>query len=362
MNDQNIRHGYALTLVRGIVLVSCVCFFPLPAFAGYDPSGLRLPPGFQASIYVTGSGFHEDQRGLPAVVAMAFGPNGALYLARTANRLKEIYGRGDARIYRVPPGAAKIAAAAEKQFLFGPPLDDPDELAVNRHGEVFVSASHPAGYGSVYRIKPDGSAARFAGGPPSSGKPLLQDPEGIAFDRADNVYVIDNDLGVVVKLDGKGNVLNPRWLAGLGRGRALTIDSKNNLWIGSDGSHDSEHIDRHGEILRVQLSTGKRETIYSGALPSGMSFSSGGNLFVAQRRSHKLFALTPDGKHVEFAAFTARAALRTLAFPPVNERTRKLGIAGDLFVMVFPMLDYPVREVIRVTGPFDDYVRRGALR
>jgi sugar lactone lactonase YvrE len=360
-NDHGGECDCSLTLVRSFVLVFCLGGFSLPAFAGYDPSGLRLPAGFQASVYVTGAGFHEDQRGIPAVVAMAFGPNGALYFARTANRLKEIYGRSDARIYRVPPGAAKVTAATEKQFLFGPPLHDPDELAVNRSGEVFVSTRHPAGYGSVYRLNPNGNAALFAGGPASSGKPLLQDPEAIAFDKADNVYIIDNDLGVVVKLDGKGKVLDPRWITGIGRGRTLTMDSKNNLWIGSDGAHDSEHIDRHGEILRVELSNGSRETIYSGALPSGMSFSPAGNLFVAQRRSHKLFALTPDGKRVEFASFAGRSALRTLAFPPVNEHTRKLGIANSLFVMVFPMLDYPVREVIRITGPFDDYVGRGVL-
>ena len=361
MKYRSARRSYGLKLVSHLVLVSSICLFRLLAFAGFDPGGLRLPAGFQASIYVTGSGFHEDQRGLPAVVAMAFGRDGALYFARTANRLNEIYGRRDARVYRVPPGAAKITAATEKQFLFGPPLEDPDELAVNRHSEVFISTSHAAGYGSVYRLKPDGRAALFAGGPVSSGKPLLRDPEGIAFDRRDNVYVVDNDLGVVVKLDGRGRILNPRWLTGIGRGRTLTLDSNDNLWIGSDGAHDSEHIDRHGKILRVSLSSGKRETMYSGVLPSGMSFSPGGNLFVAQRRAHKLFALTPDRKRVEFAAFTGRSALRTLAFPPINERTRKLGIAGALFVMVFPMLDYPVREVIRISGPFDDYVKRAAL-
>jgi hypothetical protein len=250
---------------------------------------------------------------------MHFGPNGTLYFARTANRLKEIYGRRAAQIYRVPPGPAKITVATEKQFLFGPPLDDPDAVAVNVHGEVFVSASHPAGYGVVYRLKSNGSAALFAGGPAISGPPLLKDPEGIAFDKTDNVYVIDNDLGVVVKLNGNGKVVDPRWISGVGRGRTLTIDSKNHLWIGSDGTHDSEHSDRSGEILRVLLSNGKRETIYSGALPSGMSFSPGENLFVAQRRAHKVFALTPDGKRVEFASFTGRSALRTLAFPPVNE-------------------------------------------
>jgi hypothetical protein len=360
MKQRTGRRFLASTTAHGVAFVLCQCFLLLPGFAGYDPSGLRLPPGFQASIYVTGAGFHDDQRGIPAVVSMTFDRRGALYFARTGNRLKEIYGRGDARVYRIPPGAAKVTPATENRFLFGPPLDDPDELAVNRRGEVFVSASHPAGYGVIHRLNPNGAASLFAGGPVSSGQPLLRDPEGIAFDKAGNVYVVDAGLGVVVKLDDKGKVLDPRWLTGLGRGRALTIDTKDHLWIGSDGTHDSEPIDRNGEILRVPLSGGKPETVYSGALPSGMSFSPAENLFVAQRRAHKIFVLTPAGKRVEFASFTGRSSLRTLAFPPVTDPTRKLGIAGDLFVMVFPMLDYPVREVIRITGPFDDYIKRGA--
>ena len=361
MKQRTVRWFFASTTAHGIAFVLCQYLLLLPGFAGYDPSGLRLPPGFQASIYVTGAGFHDDQRGIPAVVSMTFDRRGALYFARTANRLKEIYGRGDARVYRMPPGAAKVTPATENRFLFGPPLDDPDELAVNRRGEVFVSASHPAGYGVIYRLNPNGAASLFAGGPVSSGQLLLRDPEGIAFDKAGNVYVVDAGLGVVVKLDDKGKVLDPRWLTGLGRGRTLTIDTKDHLWIGSDGTHDAEPIDRNGEILRVPLSGGKPATVYSGALPSGMSFSPGENLFVAQRRSHKIFALTPAGKRVEFASFTGRSSLRTLAFPPVTNQTRKLGIANDLFVMVFPMLDYPVREVIRITGPFDDYIKRGAI-
>ena len=350
----------SLLMGRVTLVLSLLLLFFQFAFAGYNPDGLRLPPGFKATTYVTGSGFHQDQRGIPAVVSMAFDLDGTLYFARTANRLREIYGQSQASIYRVPPGGANVTPATEKQYLFGPPLDDPDDLAVNRQGEVFVSTSHPAGYGTVYRLTSDGQGSLFAGGK-STGKPLLQDPDGIAFDTAGHVYVVDNALGVVVKLDDRGKVLNPRWLSGIGRGRTLTVDAKGFLWVGSDGSHDSEPIDRNGEIIRVNLSTGKSEVVYSGALPSGMSFSPGGNLFVAQRRSHKLFALTPEAKRVEIASFTERAALRTLVFPPVTERTRKLGIAGDLFVMVFPLLDYPVREVIRISGPFDEYVRRSAL-
>jgi hypothetical protein len=119
-------------------------------------------------------------------------------------------------------------------------------------------------------------------------------------------------------------------------------------------------MDGSGIIYRASLPEGKLRTVHSGPLPSGVSLSPGGNLFVAQRRSGKLFALTPEGKRVEFASFTGMSALRTLAFPPATKETRQAGIAGDLFVMVFPMLDYPVREIIRISGPFDAYVKEAA--
>jgi sugar lactone lactonase YvrE len=337
-------------------------FFALPALAGYDAAGVKLPPGFKITSYITGSGFHEKERGIPAVVSMAMHGDGAMYFPRTANRLREIYGRETAQIYRIPPGPAAMTPQNEKKFLFGPALEDPDELGINARGEVFVSTRNQAGgYGSVYRITQSEEGSLFAGGPAPGGKaPLLKDPEAVAFDAAGNVYVVDNDLGVVVRLDRTGKILDPRWISDIGRGRTLTFDPRGYLWIGSDGPHDTPHVDGSGRIFRFHLATRKLEPVHSGPLPSGMSLSPGGNLFVAQRRSHKLFALTPAGKYVEFATFTGRSALRTLLFPPVTAETRKLGIAGDLLVMVFPMLDYPVREIIRISGPFDAYTKQAA--
>ena len=332
-------------------------------WAGYDPAGMKLPPGFKATTYITGSGFDPDRtmngRGIPAIVAFSFHKDGALYFARTANRLREIYGSDAASIYRFPPGGAEVTPGTESKYLFGPPLLDPDELGVNAEGDVFVSTrDRIKGYGSVYRLTPSGGKTLFAGGPPGPGIPsLFKDPEGIVFDHLGNVYVVDNDLGVVVQLNSKGKVLNPQYVKGIGRGRTLTIDPRGYLWIGSDGPHHSPHRDGFGRIYRLTFSSGKLDLLHTGPLPSGMDLSPGGNLFVAQRRSGKLFALTPDGKRVEFASFPGRAALRTLAISPVTQETRRLGIAGNLFVMVFPMLDYPVREIIRISGPLDQYVR-----
>jgi hypothetical protein len=327
------------------------------ANAGYERAAMDLPPGFKVTTYITGSGFHGDDRGIPAVVAIDFHTDGTLYFARTANRLKEIYDRDDAPIYRIPPGRANITPGTEGKFLFGPPVADPDELGVNAQGIVFVSSRSATGYGSVYRLSSTGQRTLFAGGPPASGRPpLLKDPEDIAFDKTGNVYVIDVDLGVVVQLNPAGKVLNPRWISGIGRGRTLTFDPHGYLWIGSDGPHNTPHMDGSGQIFRYHLSSRKLELVHKGPLSSGMSLSPGGNIFAAQRRSARLFALTPEGKRAEFASFYDGAALRTLAFPPITPETKKLGIAGDLFIMVFPELDYPVREIIRVSGPFDSYV------
>lgn len=336
------------------------------ATAAFDPRSIKLPSDFAITTYVSGTGFGSEAnaRGIPAIVTATFDLQGNLYFARTANRLREIYRREEASVYRIPVGGATVTRETEAGFLFGPALPDPHEVAVNEKGEVFVSTSDRArGFGSVYRISPLGKADLFAGGAPAPGKPpLLKDPQGIGFDEAGNVYVIDEELGVIAKLDPQGRLLNPRFLTNLGRGRTLTFDPRGHVWIGSDGPHDTPHVDGSGIIYRASLPEWKLQRVHSGPLPSGMSLSPGGNLFVAQRRSGKIFVLTPEGRRVEFASFTAGAALRTLAFPPFTEETRKGGIAGSLFVMVFPELDYPVREIIRISGPFDAYVNEASGR
>ena len=329
-----------------------------PAF---DPRSIKLPPGFTLTTYVTGTGFgpDADARGLPAIVSAAFDARGTLYLARTGNRL-----RSAASIYRIPTGGAAVTRDTEAQFLFGSPLPDPHDVAVSPSGEVFVSTTDPArGIGSVYRITASGQTELFAGGTPARGqRPMLRVPQGLAFDEAGNLHVIDEELAVVVKLDPAGRVLNPRVATNVGRGRTLTFDRRGFVWIGSDGPHYAPHEDISGAIYRATLPDWRLRRVHTGALPSGMSLSPGGNLFVAQRRAGRIFALTPEGRRVDFAAFGRGAALRTLAFPPDTEETRRAGMAGSLFVVVFPELDYPVREVVRSSGPFDEYVTAATRR
>jgi hypothetical protein len=93
-----------------------------------------------------------------------------------------------------------------------------------------------------------------------------------------------------------------------------------------------------------------------------MSLSPGGALFVVQRRTGQLFALMPDGRRLDFAVARNGSFPRGLAFAPVTPETRRAGIAGDLFLILVSRSMWLLNEVVRVTGPFDDWVRQEASR
>lgn len=339
-----------------VLLALTVFLFAVPVSAE-----IKLPPGFTVERYVTGRGFDPNQErrapGIPAMATIALDASGALYLAKTPFRFREDPGDALGPIYRVPAGGARITPESESRYRYGPPLWNADVAGINAQGELFVSTyERERKIGALYRLK-NGRAVLVAGGtPPHGSPPLLQDPEGVAFDGSGNIYVLDREQGSVVKLDHTGKVLDPRYLTGLGRGRALAFDLEGQLWIASDGPTGGPFQDGSGQIWKAGAD-GALTMVLHGPLPAGMSLSHGGALFVALRLAGKILALIPDGSQIEFASFPD-TILRAVAFAPVNEETRRTGIAGNLFVIISPRMNFVVSEVIRISGPFDDFARR----
>jgi sugar lactone lactonase YvrE len=322
---------------------------------------MGLPPGFTTEVYVSGQGFDTSSergvRGFPAAATLGFDPAGMLYLAKSGARFRSGEVEDLGPIYRIPAGGARLTPESETRYFYGPPLRNPQIGAVRGRGEVFVTTyDRDRRIGALYRML-DGRAILFAGGTPPAGvSPLFRQPEGVAFDATGNVYVADREQNVVVRLDPTGKVLDPRYLP-VTRGRTLAFDEQGRLWIGSDGTADTPFQDGVGQILRMEPDRALA-IVVEGPLPAGMSLSPGGALFVAQRRTGKIFVVTPDGKRIEFAAASEGTFLRSLAFAPVTPETRRAGIAGDLFVIVIPRQVWAINEVIRIAGPFDEFVRR----
>ena len=347
-------------LVAVLLLLGCelVCTLA-PAGASAE---VQLPPGFRAHVYVTGQGFDTSQdrgaRGIPSVSTMAFDPAGVLVLARSGRRymsggeVEDLW-----RLYRVPVGGARLTPTTVAPYLLGPPLSNPQAGAVRGARELFVTTyDRDRKTGVLYRMV-DGRAELFAGGTPDAGaEPQLRQPEGVALDPAGGFFVADRSAGAIVRLDAAGRVVAPRYAEML-RPRVLASDRAGGLWVGADGAAEAPWQQAEGQIWHVSAA-GVPRLILKGPVPQAIALTPGGNLAVADRHGSQVFLVTPEGERVDFARFTDGDAPRSLGVAPVTPETERAGIAGELFVVAIKGAAWPVNEVLRISGPIDDFVRQ----
>jgi hypothetical protein len=347
--------------VRGILpaLTVAMALATVPARAE-----MRLPPGFRAHPYVSGEGFDtalaRGTKGIPSSSTLAVDAEGVLYLARTGRR----YMGGEVEdvfpIYRIPAGGARLTPATESRFLFGPPLPNPQIAAIRDGRELFVTTfDRDRKVGVLYRLSTD-VIELFAGGTPERGAPpLLQQPEGAAVDGRGQVYVADRAQNAVVQLDPGGRVLNPEFLRVV-RPRLVAV-GPDGIWVGCDGAAEAPWQLGPGEIWRV-AGDGPPAMVLRGPVATAMAVGPGGHLWVADRQGAQVFLLDAEGRRTPFGRFSDGDAPRSLAFVPVTPATRAAGIAGDLLVVVIRQGAWPVNEILRIAGPFDDYAQPGAPR
>ncbi len=315
-----------------------------------------LPPGFTASVYVTGDGFAQPG-GLPSTSTLVIDDAGVLYLARTGRRFTAGEVEDLFPVYRIPAGGARLTPATEARYFYGPPLPNPQVGAVRGQDLLVTTFDRERKIGVLYRLR-DGAAELLAGGTPSRGeKPLLRQPEGVAMDGSGNIYVADREQGFVVKLDAAGRVLHPRF-AEVTRPRTLAVDAGDRLWIGADGGAEAPWQQGPGEIWTVSPQTGAQLAV-RGPVAAGLVAGPPGHAIVANRQAASVVVVTADGQTLELARFTDGDVPRGLALAPVTPETRRAGIAGDLFIVVIRRGIFAVNEVVRVAGPLESFIRGG---
>ena len=349
------KHGAAMTrrLVASVALT-------LAVLTSVAEAEILLPPGFTAQVYVTGDGFDTAEgrvaRGIPSASTIAMDHAGTLYLARPGRR----YTGGEIDdiwpIYRFPAGGGRATKATETRFLYGPPLPSAQVAGVRAGRELLITTFDRDRKVGVLYIMVNGFAELFAGGtPPRGATPVLVQPEGAASDSAGNIYVADRAQDRIVKFDPRGVMLDASHLK-LQRPRTLAIGADGALWIASDGTAEAPWQRGPGEIWRV-VGDAAPTLVRRGPVAAGMALSSTGHLFVADRQGPEIFALAPDGRVIPFARFTDNDAPRGLTFAPVTPETERAGLAGSLFLIAIGRGAWPVNEVLKISGPFERFLR-----
>jgi hypothetical protein len=345
-------------------LACALALVPLALASAAGAAEFTLPPGFSAQTYVTGEGFTSDSwRGLPGIPStstLAVDADGVLYLARSGRRYSGGEHEDLTRLFRIPPGGARLTPETEARYQIGPPLPNPQAGAVRGGRELLLTTfDRDRAVGVLYRML-DGRVDLVAGGtPPRGTAPLFKQPEGVVVDAAGNLLVADRLQGTVLRLDAQGEVLDSG-VVKVPRPRLLAAGAEH-LWVAADGSAEAPWQRGPGEFWRVRAD-GQATLVLRGPVAAGMTIGPADWLFVADRQGGRIFGLGPDGHQVDFARFTEGDTPRALTFAPVTPETRRAGIAGDLFLVTVTRGAWPVNEVVRIWGPFDRFIRESDTR
>lgn len=142
--------------------------------------------------------------------------------------------------------------------------------------------------GDIYEYNSAGQSSVFATG--------FENPSGIAFDSAGDLFVTDEGRGNIYEFINNNGILSSTatlYATGFGTPASLAFNSVGDLFI-CDASVANDI---------VELTTGKVRTTFVGNLsaPWGEAFNSAGDLFVGNNGNGTVTEITPTGAESTFA-------------------------------------------------------------
>ena len=240
----------------GTVTVSNFAAINTPTGMAVDAHGNLYVADYQDNLVkeVTPAGVISTfATGLPGPEALAFGPNGDLYVANNFDGVEEVSPSG--KVTEIANGSA---------------FDDPRGIAIDKNGIIYVANS---GNGTVVEVAPNtGLTGTFATG--------FNYPVGLAFGPNGNLYVANDLAGTVNEVTPGGKVST--FVSGFsefaGPG-GLAFDAAGNLYIGSDGGGEG------GGAVTKATPTGAQSDFVAGnnsiSFPLFLTIDAAGNLFVS---------------------------------------------------------------------------------
>ena len=241
---------------------------------------------------------------------------------------------GNQRIRRVDTTGTITTVAGSGQFGYGGDggpataarLYFPEGVAVDSSGNVYIADTRNH---RIRKVDTSGTITTVAGigdnmysgdGAPATAARLNQ-PEGVAVDGSDNLYITDSENHRIRRADAAGIIATyagtgesgysgdgaPATAARLDYPRGVAVDSSGNVYIADTNNHRIRKVDSSGTITTVAGtgSTGLRLGGFSGdggpatsaqlQHPSGVAVDSSGNLYIADTYNHRIRKVDSSG-------------------------------------------------------------------
>ena len=267
----------------------------------------------------SGDGGPAADAQLGGAFGLAVDSSGNLFIADVGNRrvrkvgtdgvITTVAGSGEPGV----GGDGGLATEAQLGFVSGLAVDDSGNLYIadfENHRVRRVDAE-----GIIVTVAGDGRGGYNGDGIPATESHLLH-PRGIAVDRTGNLYIADASNHRVRRVDSTGMIETvagigdwgfegeggPALEANLRQPQSLAIDALDNLYIGDGLNHRVRKVDSTGAIRTV---AGSGDWGFDGdggpalsarlSIPSALAVDGYGNLYITNQEDHRVRMVNASG-------------------------------------------------------------------
>jgi sugar lactone lactonase YvrE len=167
----------------------------------------------------------------------------------------------------------------------------PRSVAVNSHGDIFVSEYGPTERIQKFSPASRGSQLMLGFGRPGSGPGEFNRAEGLCLDAQDRLYVADSCNHRIQVFSNDGTFIRAYGKPGTGPGELsypydICVDAAGRQYVCEFGSSRIQVFDASDRPIEIIGGPGSEPGRFSN--PWGMALDSAGNLYVADALNHRV--------------------------------------------------------------------------
>jgi uncharacterized repeat protein (TIGR03803 family) len=174
---------------------------------------------------------------------------------------------------------------------------EPNQLAVDSSNNLYVTDI------LNNRVIKFSSNGRYLTqwGSVGGGRGQFNNPRGVAADTSNNIYVVDQNNNRVEKFDSNGDYLAQWGSSGSGNGQfnnslGAAVDSGNNVYVADDNNNRVEKFDSNGHYLTQWGGRGTNNGQFE--YPEGVAVDRSNNVYVADDNNFRVEKFSSNGTYL----------------------------------------------------------------